>query len=126
MNKDLPYVLDGETYPRTDTLEGDVMTCKHVTEHKTGKMYLTWKLDYTDVTREQLIDLATRSVKIALRPQFKKVPTEQVSSWVARTFSVLEYLEREKSTASPMEKAERNIALLSDAEKAALLKKLKD
>ena len=46
------YIIRDTPYERTTTVNGKIVTRKHVTQHKTGKCYLTWRFDFTDVTIE--------------------------------------------------------------------------
>lgn len=119
------YIIDGESYERSVSVKDGIVTRKHVTEHKSGKVYLTWHFDFADVTAAQVMELASRAVLIGERPKFKKVPDGDIDSWGNKIFHVADFLSRERSKATPLEKARNLAAGLSPEDAEALLEQLR-
>lgn len=115
--------IKGETYNRSRTVDVDTLNVnvKHVTAHKSGDYYLTWNFDFTDVTQEQLLDLATRSLVIDARPQFKNCPENEIDSWDDKTFKVADMLVKQRRGKSDAQKAADLFAKLSPEEQAAIM-----
>ncbi len=120
-------VKHGTTISRYTKVDGDTVHKHHVTLNKTTKsMYeLDWYFDFTDVSHDELLELASRDLVIKHRPQFKSAPVDALESWAKRTFSVREFLNREnRSKLSPDERAHRAIDKLDDAGKQRMIDKL--
>lgn len=124
---ELPYVVEGETYPRTVSVDKDASTVTraHVTRHKSGDMHLTWTFDFSDVSESDLLELASRSVLIAYRNQFRNVDTSSIKAeWVNKTVDVQEFLSRERTRVAqtPAEKLASAVKKLTPEEIAEILK----
>lgn len=93
---------------------------------KTGKNYkVNWTFDFSGVTDEQMLELASRSAVIAYRKHFRNVPEDRIPEYAERTIDVLEdVLTQERRGLSASEKAARLVAKMTDAEKAELLASL--
>lgn len=125
LNQAVKYVLDGETVNRKTTvsLEGNTVTKHHVTEHKTGKVECDWTFDFSNVTQEELLELASRDLVIKMRPKFKAIKSSDIPEWKEKTFNVREFLDGAgRSTLSDSEKFARLAGKLSKDEVAQLLK----
>jgi len=122
--KTIPYTKEGESYERTVSVSGDIVTRKHVTKHKTGEVYLTWHFDFSGCTKDQILELASRAVVIGERPRFKVCPQAHIPEWDNKTFDVAAFCARERSKKSPLEKIQDALGMLSEEEKKALLERL--
>ena len=118
------YIIKDTPYERTTTVDGEIVTRKHVTEHKTGKCYLTWRFDFTDVTHDQLLELASRAVLIGERPRFKSCVADHIPEWDDKTFDVSTFVSRERVKKSPLATVMDNVGKLTDDERLALIAQL--
>ena len=119
----MKIVKQGEKAARAVKIEGDTVTRTHVTLNKPTKAdyELTWAFDFSDVSRDELMTIASRAIVIALRPEFKEAPASELGAWDNRTFSVREYLDSERSKVDDSEKARRLLAKLTPEQREALL-----
>lgn len=119
-------VKQGEKSVKSTEIAGDVVTKQHVTlNHNTKADYqLTWRFNFEDVTREELLLVASRALVIALRPEFKQAATADLESWDNRTFLVREYLDSERAKVDDSEKARRLLSKLSPEQRASILAQL--
>lgn len=121
----MKVVKQGETVSRSTRVEGEVVVKHHVTQHQTlGDVEVTWKFDFTDVTHEQLLELASRDLVIKARPQFKKLKAEEAEKWDGKVFSVKEMLESQRATVDNLTKATRAVEKMSPEELEQLKKLL--
>ena len=110
------------------TIEGNAATVRHTVkadgERDTPRFNLTWLLDFSNCTEEQILDWAATSVRIALQGRWRKAPDRMdEEKWDNVTFDVAAVM-AERSTADPATKARNAIAKLSPEQKAALLAEL--
>ena len=119
-------VKQGEKSVKSTEIAGDVVTKRHVTlNHSTKADYqLTWLFDFEDVTREELLLVASRALVIALRPEFKQAVAADLGSWDHRTFFVREYLDSERAKVADSAKARRLFSKLSPEQRASILAQL--
>lgn len=116
--------VKGETYNRTRTVNPDtnVVVNKQVTKHdKEGNLYLTWSFDFTDITREQLMDIATRALVIDARPAFKKCDIADIDSWDNKMFIVKDMITKTRSKKSDADKIKDLLKGKTPEEIAAIL-----
>ncbi len=118
------YVIDGESYERTVTIDHDVVTRHHVTAHKSGKCPMIWNFDFTDVPHDAILELASRAVLIGERPTFKNCAVRNIPEWNGKTFRVADFIARERGKTSKADKITSLFAGLNDDEKADLLAQL--
>lgn len=123
-------VKKGEEVKRWTTVdtEKSVVTKHHVTQHGEGDSktfhQLTWKFDFSNVTQEQLLELASRDLVIKKRTGFRGIPVKEIPQWDGITFDVAEFMKKERSKLSPMERAKKAVGNLSEEDRQALLKEL--
>jgi len=122
----MKIVKQGEKSVKSTVIAGDVVTKQHVTlNHNTKADYqLTWKFDFEDISRGELLLVASRALVIALRPEFKAASAAELESWDNRTFSVREYLDSERAKVDDIEKARRILGKLTPEQREAILAKL--
>ena len=106
------------------TINGEVVevvrTTKHNAEAKGHE--LTWSLNFENVTHEQLLELATRSVVIGIQRTFR-TEKGKPEDWNNRDFDVAEELSRSKQRAKvdPKEAARRLLAGMTEEERDEFL-----
>jgi len=118
-------VKQGEKVSRVTTVDGQVVTVVHVTEHSTeGKVVLNWKFDYTDVTEDEMLREMSRAHVIDMRPAWKKLGAGEAEKQADMTVNMREYLDRERRIAkSDGEKAGNLLDKMSPEERAAVIAK---
>lgn len=123
-------IKQGETVARITTIVGDVVEKQHVTYNKpTDSHYqLKWTFDFTSVSREELLRMASASFVIAMRPKFKTAPVAEIDQWVKVDFNVRDYLDAESAgqKLTPFERAMKNAEKLTPAQKKELAQKLQE
>lgn len=88
---------------------------------------LTWILDYTGVTRDELMDIATRAMIVKLQGNYRRLDTdkERAEKFASgTTFSVSAHMIRGRQSANPVAKAKASLDKLSPEDKAALIAEL--
>jgi hypothetical protein len=112
----LKAILKGENGHKETKVDGDKATISHVTLNKATESHyqMEWGFDFTDVTREELIRMATAHLAINITPgraAFKKLTAaeikEQGDSWAFRTYSVREYLDKQPERVPVKDKVAR-------------------
>jgi len=83
-----------------------------------------WELDFDNVTDDQLLELASRSVIITLQGRFRRAKPVDRDGFKKLTVDVAEELKREPAGVATPEKVKKAFSNLSDADKAALLAEL--
>ncbi len=127
-------VNDGEkqspSYTRNDRDANVVDIIHYVKQDKDAPTFeMKWSLDFTDIDRDTLVELASRTIHIRLQGDWRKDPRAlaEPSNW-EKVHSVKGYLERERkrggTTANPLEAAMKALNKMSVEEKALLLKAL--
>lgn len=114
------------------TVHNDVATVQHATVHPKlapadtkRRIQLTWHFDYNGVSRDELCELASRSLVITMRAPFKTLDAPEASEWDGRTFNVREWLDTERrQPADKVGSAKKAFDKLSEAERQNLLKEL--
>lgn len=122
----MKIVKQGEKAARSVTVNGDMVERVHVTLNKPTKAeyQLTWSFNFEDVTREELLIIASRALVIAYRPDFKTTKANDLQAWDNRTFNVREYLDSERAKVDDLEKVRRLMAKLTPEQKKAILTQL--
>jgi len=101
----------GEQESRTTSVEGDIVTVHHVTKHSPDRnIVCDWKFDFNNITRDQLIRLASRSLVIDARNEFKKLPENDAIAHSEFTYSVVELIAGKKRGKTDEEKVEALMA----------------
>lgn len=119
-----------EEFARSVTVDADAKTVRrvHVTKHGDGSNAahygLTWTFDFSGVSQEQLMELASRSVLISYRPTFQKVPANEVDQWADLRISVADFLTRGRAPVDPKARIRSDLSKLSAEERAAILAEL--
>lgn len=111
----------------TKIVGSDTVEVKHVTMNKPSNTHyaMKWSFDFSNVSREDLMKLATRALVIDQRPKFKdEKDSKKLETWDNRTFSVAKILAKERARVSAEEKATRAVTALPESEQIALLKQL--
>lgn len=119
----------GEKGVNSCKIDGDVVSLQHQTVHPklapraTGqRISLSWKFNFTDVTRLELLELAARSLVITFRSPFKTLDAPTESDWDNVEFNVRKWIDDEKR--KPVDKkavAKAAFEALTDAQKADLI-----
>ena len=124
----MKIVKQGEKADRSVSIKGDLVTRQHVTLNKPTKSEyaLTWAFDFSGVTREELLTVASRAIVIALRPEFKVASASEIEAWDNRTFSVREYLDSERAKVDDVEKARRILGKLTPEQREAILAQMSE
>lgn len=120
-------VEKGTAISRYTKIDGEKVHKHHVTMNKsTSTEYeLDWTFDFTDVTHDELLLIASRDLVIKSRPVFKLLPASELSGWDEKVFSVREMLDTEtRSTLTPEQKVMKNITKLDDAAKQRMIDEL--
>ena len=95
-------IKDGEKGRRDVIVNGDVSTIHHGTKQSKSEpeWQMTWLFDFKDISRDELIGLATKHLVIQHRLAFKKATNVKEGDWDNVVFSVREYLTRERRKVS--------------------------
>ncbi len=120
-------VKHGDTISRYTKVDGNVVHKHHVTRNNPTKSAyeMDWYFDFENVNHDELLELASRDLVIKHRPQFKSAPADTLEGWGNKTFSVREFLDRERrNTLSPEEKVRNAVAKMSPEQKAKLIAEL--
>jgi hypothetical protein len=122
----MKIVKQGEKADRSVSIAGEVVTRQHVTLNKATKSEyaLTWSFDFSGVSQNELMTIASRAIVIALRPEFKVASASELETWDNRIFSVREYLDSERSKVDDVEKARRLLGKLSQEQRDLILASL--
>ena len=88
-------LLQNERAERWSMIDGDVVEKLHVTlNHATKAHYhMKWYIDFTDVSRGELMKLAAETVTIRARNAFKSAPASSIGDFDDYRISVREYLD---------------------------------
>lgn len=109
------------------TFDGDSVEVTRVTKHTAhGEGHeLTWVLNYENCTREQLLELASRSMVINLQRQFRSEKGTD-DKWNNRTFDVAEVLAESKKRmpVDPRVAALKLLGTMNEDEREAFLAEL--
>lgn len=122
-------VKQGETISRVteiDPSDKNVVKNFNVTKHQIGDFAITWFFDFTDVSREQLMLLATRSLVIDARPTFKKCPSDEIDNWDGKTFKVQSMLNKSRAKKSTADKVKNLLKDMTPEQIAAILSEVQD
>ena len=118
----MKIVKQGEKAERAVLVHGDLVRRVHVTLNKPtqAEYQLDWSFDFSDVSREELMTIASRAILIAMRPEFKGAKASELPAWEVKTFSVRDYLDSERAKVDDVEKARRMIGKLTPEQRAAI------
>ncbi len=120
-------VLKGEKVTRTTTVDNDVVSTFHVTQHGTiGNVATTWHFNFDGIDRDELLILATRSLLIDARRDFKTLPENVAEQWDGQSFLVSDMLTKTRKTATPTKAAQNAWAKMSPEDREAFLASIED
>ena len=125
-------VAKGTRVDRDETVEGRVLTKSVVTQHggRDGPYYLdTWTFDFSKVTTNELLVLATRSLVIEVQGRFRRAKAEDLKGFDGYKCSVREYLDKKRRGKSAEERKKEAMDIakkLSREELLALLEEKPD
>ena len=112
----------GEAGRKSTTVENDVATCIHQTVHSSlddGARYqLTWMIDFADMNHADILAMAAEHIIIKIRRDFAKCDKPENDDWNNVTFDAKDYVTKR---VDKTEKIAKQIATMTDDEKAALL-----
>lgn len=122
-------VQPGEQVSRNRSIDTDNHTVRlyNVSKNdKTGKNYkVNWTFDFSSVSQEQLLELASRSAVIAYRKHFRNVPEDKITDYADLTVDVLEdVLTQERKGQSAGDKAKKLFDKMTEEEKQKVLQEL--
>jgi hypothetical protein len=113
-------------------IAGDVVSLQHATVHPKiapqsagQRIQFEWHFDFTDVTREELMEIASRSLVITMRAPFKTLDNPTPEDWNGKRFGVRTWIDDEKR--QPQDKVAKTRKLmesLTPEQKEQLLKDL--
>ncbi len=111
---------------RETRVDGDTV---HVTRtarenEEQPRTVLSWDLDFSNCSNEELLRLAADSVVIAMQSRWRKAPDRQkAEAWDNVTFDVkAEVVDRARIAKSPMQKAVSLLSGMTQAEREEFLK----
>ena len=124
-------VLKGEKISRSIRTDGDLVTIYHVTKHGKGDAQqayaLTWKFDYTDVSRDELIQEASRAHVIDMRPGFKALSVDDAEKTDGAVIGMRVWLDRERrKAADKVSQGQKLLEKMSPEERALLIQHAKE
>ena len=124
----MKIVKQGEKAERSVSVSGDIVRRVHVTLNKPTKAeyQLDWSFDFSGVSKEELMTIASRAILIAMRPEFKAATGSELSGWEVKTFSVRGYLDSERAKVDDAEKVKRILGKMSKEQRDAILSRLID
>jgi len=113
----MKQVLKGTTVTRDETIDGRVVTKDVSTLNAASDAnYLdTWTFDYTNVSEDELLVLATRSLVIEAQGKFRRAKSDKLSKFDRLSVNVREYLDNKRKKSTPEQRKAKAI----DAVKAA-------
>jgi len=122
-------VKKDEQVPRTRTIDTEAkkVTLYNVSKNdKTGKNYkVNWTFDFSGVSDEQLLELASRSAVIAYRKHFRGVAEDSIPEYANQNIDVVsDILTHERKGLSAGDKAKKLFEKMNEEEKQAVLKEL--
>ncbi len=116
---------------RAINVEAQTATCVHTVKAQKDDPYrleLTWVLNFTNCTPEQLLELAARSALIDAQRVWRADTTvnrENEELWDNRTLDVaLAMNTTTRRAADPVARAERDVAKMTNEQRNAFIKKL--
>lgn len=134
MKMSATIIKQGETFSKVTRIETeDLVTVRRATAWKgpqkgaeiKAKYACEWQFDYENVTRDELLKLATDSMVIDVQSKFRTIPESQLNDECEKTISVREWLDSKRQTVSQEEKARKALAALDPETRAALLASMK-
>lgn len=110
----------------------DVVSMQHSTTHpvlapaKSGeRIQFQWHFDFENVSRSELMELASRSLVITMRAPFKNLEKPEPADWNDARFKIREWIDEQKrKPQDKVAKARKALESLSDEEKKAILASL--
>jgi len=105
-------VLQGTKVSRETSVNGNKVSVIRTTEHKKfGEVINNWTFDFSGVNPDEIMVLATRPLVITTQAQLRAAKTTaEADKFDTATFSVRDFLDRERAKLSPEEKFERAVA----------------
>lgn len=111
----------GESGNKSTTVKGKVAECIHTTVHPSlgdGERYqLTWRLNFANMTEEQILAAAAEHFVIKIRRSFSKVEKPKNNDWNNVEFDCAKYITQR---VSKIDKIAKTLADFSDEQLAAM------
>ena len=128
MNK-LQPIPSGEQATLKTTIEGKiahlVFTVKPNGEPGTPRYNLMQNLDFADVSEVELLELASKPLRIDVQAIWRKAKDRMDESvWSGRTWKVRDMLDQTRQKADPVQKAFKLAEGMTKAEREEYIKKL--
>jgi hypothetical protein len=118
-------VIEGETYPRSVTAEGKVVSVIHVTTCKDGKAYVETKFDFSTMDENDILECAAKHLVIACRStEFRTITVDKAIETSGQTLDPADYIKRERASADPMKRAQNALKKLTPEQVKELLNAL--
>ena len=105
----------------------NVATCTFTVkpEANGSRFNLLHRYDYTGVSEEEVLALATRSIRIDVQAKWRKAKDKMdAEKWTDKTFMVRDILDESPAKADPVTKALRLADKMTKAERNEYIKKL--
>lgn len=116
---------------RSIKADGEKVVCIHTVKpdrESPTRYELTWTFDFSNVSQEELLQLAGRTVLITQQAAWRALPTDKERLDADKvdnvTYSVRDMLDAGRRQADPKAKVVNAAAKMSDAERAELIKQL--
>lgn len=117
-------IKQGETVSRETYITGDLCKVHRLTTHKTeGKLICKWDFDFTDVSKNELIKLAVRSLIIDQQRDIRAAKAKDTTPLCIGDINVREKLDNMRRGKTTLEKAESLMSSLSSEDIKALIEK---
>lgn len=120
-------IPEGEPAAKATTIEGKVVDVTRTTRRNKDepRIAMTWKLDFSECSEEDIIELATRSAVIHFQGVFRKEQNPNPEEWNDRQFNVkTELCDAERKARGPKEVTAADIAKLSPERRKAIMEAL--
>lgn len=123
-------VKAGETVSKSVKVDDEAMvvTRKQSTKRDKGApiaYVTTWTFNFREVAMKDILELASRTVNIAMQGKFRKCKESEIDSWDGKEFNVKEWLDSGgRQKLSNEEKVKRVFNDMSEDEKKAMLQEL--
>jgi len=120
-------VLDGVTYPRSNTADVEKKTVDvvHVTTCKDGRAYVKTTFDFNGVDDADILECAARHLVIACRSvEYRTRTVDEAIEVDGITLDPTDYIKRERMSGDPLKRAENALKKLTPEQMAELLETL--
>lgn len=135
----MPFIVKSkdDTINRSFKMRGnnavEIVASVKPSEYSAAPFEWRYTMNFADCTPEQIMLQAARNLHVRFQDKFRKAataegadPMDVIKSKDWDIMWVKKFLEAERQTATPLQRAKAAVGKMSDAEKAELLKMLQD